>query len=177
MKGRLRSAAVMAGLAVLVFVGVSWGVSAVSEPFPQSEDPPICVENELSAGDILRPGSVTVSVLNAGDRSGLASTTRADLVARGFGQGELDNLSESEAEAADVRSAQIWSTQGRSAAVRLVASYLGGKVEVVDRAGQVGGKDAGVVVVVGDRFPGVVPGLDRVEVASSSTVCSPASLS
>ncbi len=165
--GHLRTVATLAVLGVLLLVGVAWGLSAVSEPFPETADPPICVDSPVSEGDVLRPGGVTVSVLNAGERSGLASTTLDDLVDREFAKGQLNNASDE-----DVRSAQIWSADGSTAAVRLVRSYLGGKVEVVEREGPA----AGITVVVGDQFPGVKKGRGQVKVDADGTVCSPPGL-
>ena len=165
--GYLRTAATLGVLALLLLFGVSRGLDAVSKPFPKSEDPPICVDSAVEQGDILRAGSVTVSVVNAGKRTGLATTTLDDLEARGFARGEVANLPDP-----DVTSAQIWAPADRVAAVRLVRSYLGGKVEVVERESAV----AGITVVLGSQFPGVVKGRFQVKVGTEGTVCGPPAL-
>lgn len=165
--GHLRTVATLAVLGVLLLVGVAWGFSAVSEPFPENADPPVCVESPVSAGDVLRPSGVTVSVLNAGERSGLASSTLDDLTDKGFAKGQFNNAS-----GEDVRSAQIWSADRSTAAVRLVRSYLGGRVRVVERAGPA----AGLTVVVGDQFPGIDKGRKQFKVDSDGSVCSPPGL-
>ena len=58
-----------------MLVGVTWGWSAVTAPLPKYEDPPICEDTTLAAGDKVYPDQVTVSVINAGNREGLASQT------------------------------------------------------------------------------------------------------
>ncbi|WP_148612349.1 LytR C-terminal domain-containing protein [Nocardioides rubriscoriae] len=166
--GQLRTLATLVVLLLLLLYAVTHGLNAVSAPFPESADPPVCVDSAVTAGDILRPGGVTVSVINAGTKNGLARTTLDDLKAQGFDGGELDNLPDP-----DVRSAQVWVSGGRSAAVRLVVSYLGGKVKVVDRQSSA----AGITVVVGDDFPGVRKGRQQVKVTDDGTVCGPAALS
>jgi hypothetical protein len=162
--GYVRTAVTLGVLALLLVIGVTQGLDAVSKPFPKSEDPPVCVDNAIGRGDVLRAGSVTVSVINAGGRTGLANATLTDLVTRGFSRGELSNVPDP-----DVRSAQIWAPAGRSAAVRLVRTYLGGKVEIVERDSAV----AGITVVVGNQFPGVVKGRFQVKVTADGTVCGP----
>ncbi len=44
----------------------------MTEPFPEKADAPTCVDAVVAVGDVLRPGAITVSVLNAGGRDGLA---------------------------------------------------------------------------------------------------------
>lgn len=165
--GYLRTAVTLAVLSLILIYGVTRGLDAVSEPFPERVEPPLCVDSAVDRGDVIRPGEVTVSVVNAGTRTGLASTTRADLEAREFARGELENIPDP-----DVRSAQIWAPDGRSPAVRLVRSYLGGKVQIVQRDSGIDG----ITVVVGDRFPGVQKGMRQVKVFKPSTVCGPAAL-
>lgn len=165
--GHLRTVATLGVLALLLAYAVTRGLSAVSEPFPQNADPPVCLESEVTAGDVLRAGGLTVSVVNAGETQGQARATLDELVAQGFDPGEITNLPDE-----DVVSAQIWAPGGRSPATRLVRSYLGGRVDVVDRTTSV----AGITVVVGDQFPGVRKGRSQVKVATDSTVCGPPAL-
>ena len=44
----------------------------MTEPFPGKVDPPICVDTTYAAGERIYPQDVTVSVLNASRREGLA---------------------------------------------------------------------------------------------------------
>lgn len=162
--GHLRTAAVLAVLGLILVVGVSWGLDNVTKPFPERADPPPCLETPVSPGDVLRPAGITVSVLNASERNGLAGVTLNDLVDQGFARGQIANVPDEK-----VKTAQIWSPEGRTAAVRLVRGYLGGKVEIVDRSSTT----AGITVVVGDQFSGVVSGRARVKATAPGTVCAP----
>ncbi len=166
--GHVRTAATLGVLVLLLLLAVTRGLDQVSEPFPESADPPVCVDTTVTAGDFLRASGITVSVINAGTKNGLARKTLDDLKAQGFDGGELANQADP-----DVRSAQIWVPGGRNDAVRLVVTYLGGKVKVVDRPSSV----AGITVVVGDAFPGVRKGRFQVKVTENGTVCGPAALS
>ncbi|WP_139979288.1 LytR C-terminal domain-containing protein [Nocardioides litoris] len=165
---QLRTVATLVVLALLLLLAVQRGLAAVTEPFPESADPPICVDEAISAGDVVRPGGVTVSVVNAGTQAGRARATLDALVDAGFARGEVTNQRDE-----GVRSAQVWSTTGGGPAIRLVRSYLRGDVELVERASTV----AGVTVVVGDDFEGVRDGRGQVKAGADSTVCGPAALS
>lgn len=168
--GRIKSTATLAALVLLVFVAVRVGLDRVSEPFPQSEEAPICTPTDLVSGDVVRPEDVTVSVLNAGGPDGSASRTLSDLNDEGFGRGQLGDAPE---DASRVVNSQIWTTEGTTAALKLVRSYLDGKVTIIDREGPL----AGLTVVVGERFPGVKDGQDgknKVVVRSGDeTTCVP----
>jgi hypothetical protein len=166
--GHLRTAATLVVLSLLVVFAVTRGLSSVSKPFPKSEDPPICVDELLEEGDVLRPANVTVSVVNAGTRSGAARAALDALVEQGFAQGQVSNQPDNA-----IATSQIWITGDRRAAVRLVRSHLGGRVEVVERESTV----AGITVVIGNEFSGVRSGRGQVKIATESTVCSPPALS
>lgn len=167
---RLRTLLTLALLAVLLFAGVSWAVGAVSEPFPETAAPAVCDPTELANGDILRPPDMTVSVLNAGNRPGLGGDTLDDLREQGFAGGRLENADDELDDELRVRSSQIWSPEGGSPAVRLLRSYLGGRVQVVARESPV----EGLTVVVGNGFPGVREGRAQAQVREPVTVCAPA---
>ena len=166
--GLLRTGATLGVLALLLLFAVTRGLDAVSEPFPENAEPPVCVDTPVRAGDRLRTAAVTVSVINAGTETGLASRTLGELETAGFDPGQVSNLPDP-----DVRSAQIWTTDGRTPAVKLVRSYLGEDVKVVIRPSSV----AGVTVVVGGRFTGVQEGRPEIRVRDDFTVCGPTSLS
>lgn len=165
---KFRSLATLAALGVLMLVGVTWGWSAVTSPLPNYEDPPICEDTTLAAGDKAYPDQVTVSVINAGNREGLASQTMEQLVGKGFFQGELANA----ASGVNVAGAEIWTDDPGSAAVRLVATYLAknGKGVVIREQEP---DELGINVVVGDKFTGVVSGRKAVAAQSDATICSP----
>ncbi len=67
-----------------MLVGVTWGWSQMTEPFPGKVDAPICVDTSYAAGDELFVQDVTVSVLNASGREGLAGRTLPQLEDAGF---------------------------------------------------------------------------------------------
>ncbi|MGA8258343.1 MAG: LytR C-terminal domain-containing protein [Nocardioides sp.] len=166
---RVRTVATLVVLGLLLVWGATWGFSSVTQPFPKDADTPVCVSTALTNGDVLRPGAITISVLNAGTRNGLASLTRDGLVERGFAQGVLDNAPPD----TTVRTAEIWTNDPDNPAVALVRSYLGGRVKVVERPPTV----PGINVVVGDRFPGVRRGDRDIAILTDTRVCSPPILS
>jgi hypothetical protein len=164
-QARIRSAATLIGMVVLLLLGVVWAWSAVSEPFPEREEAAICSPKALSKGDKVYPDQVTVSVLNAGDREGLADRTMTALEDAGLSRGELGNAPEDAA----VNQVQIWSEDLDNPGVRLVKSYLGKAANVVRRDAPL----PGVNVVVGEDFPGVIDGRTSYPVEEDTTICSP----
>jgi hypothetical protein len=167
---KFRSVATLGVLLVLLLVGVSWGWSAVTAPLPETGDPPICDDVTVDEGDKIYPEQVTVSVLNAGTRDGLASQTMQALVGKGFVRGDNANAPSR----ADVAGAEIWTDDPESAAVALVASYLAENGKGVTIREQ-DPSELGVNVVVGDRFGKVVKGRKAVTARQATTVCSPTS--
>jgi len=164
-QARLRSAVTMAALAVLLLIAVAWGWSAVSEPFPEGEEVATCTSTTVEEGEKVYPDQVTVSVLNAGGREGLANRTMTELVDEGLGKGELGNAPED----ADVKGVEIWAADLENPGVRLVRSFLGDDVKLVRRDPQL----PGVNVVVGEDFPGVTNGRKSVAAREDTTICSP----
>ncbi len=165
---KFRSLATLVVLGVLMLVGVTWGWSAVTAPLPTYEDPPVCENTTLAAGDKVYPDQITVSVINAGKREGLASQTMEQLVAKGFVRGGIANAPSQ----TKVAGAEIWTDDPQSAAVRLVATYLGKKargVAIRDRESD----ELGINVVVGDQFKAVVTGRKGLAAKSDATICSP----
>jgi hypothetical protein len=162
----LRSAVTLAVLAVLLVVGVSWGFAQVTEPFPGKVDPPVCVDTTFAAGDRLYPQDVTVSVLNASKREGLAGRTMSELVTAGFAEGETFNAPDE----TRVPRVEIWTTDADSPAARLVRSRFG-RPEVLEKTDP---GAAGIVVVVGDAFEETLEGRPSVKVSADVAVCGPA---
>ena len=67
----------LALLAVLVLLGVAWGWSALTQPFPHKASPKVCYPTKVQPGDRVSPPKVTVSVYTASERAGLASSAPA----------------------------------------------------------------------------------------------------
>lgn len=154
----------LAVLALLVVVAGGWGWSMLTAPFPQKAEAPICSPIDVHAGDHVFAAQVTVSVLNASKREGLAGRTMATLIADGFAAGTSGNATHG----AGVKTVQIWTADPDNPAVRLVAAWLPGS-KVVRKAMS----EPGVVVVVGDKFRGTGRGPKSITAKSDGTICSP----
>ena len=76
-------------LAVLVLLGVTWGWSSFTQPFPHKASPKACYPTKLQPGDRVSAPKVTVSVFNASQRVGLAERTMAAFENQGFGAGTV----------------------------------------------------------------------------------------
>jgi hypothetical protein len=161
----VKTALTLAVAALLLLLALAWGWSALTAPLPDLAKAPVCVETPVSKGDKVTPSQVTVSVLNAGKRSGLASRTMTAFVDQGFTKGDSANAPAR----TRVGNAEIWTDDPQSPAVALVRSRLG-KVKVVRRSLT----QVGVVVVVGDRFKKVGKGVAAVTSTTDTTICSPA---
>jgi len=159
-----RTALVLAIMALLVVVVGGWGFSMLTSPFPKKVDAPLCSPNAVHAGDHVYPSEVTVSVLNASSRGGLASRTMSSLTLAGFAAGHSDNA----AKGTRVGTAQIWTDNPSSPATKLVSAWLPG-VKVVTKKVD----EPGVVVVVGNKFGQVGKGPTSITAATDATICSP----
>jgi hypothetical protein len=162
---RARSAATLVVLTVLFVIGVAWAWSAVTEPFPEMEEEPPCTETAVSAGDVVRPRDVLVSVLNASRTEGLARDTMDGLIGKGFGEGTRGNTSMKIGDAGAV----VLTDGEHSPAAELVRSYLGRDARIVEEPSA----EPGVTVVVGDDFAGVVKGRRGVRAKEDTFVCKP----
>jgi hypothetical protein len=111
-------------------------------------------EAGLRKGETVRTRDVTVSVLNAGTRSGLAGQVQERLVARGFIAGATDNAPEDQL----VRFVRVLAPSRKDPAARLVAVQFG-KGTLIQRSRVDLGP--GVDVIVGDRFKGLQRGAPR----------------
>lgn len=163
-QARTRSAATLAVLAVVFVIGTVWAWSAVTEPFPEKEEQPACIDEAVTAGDRVTPGMVLVNVLNASSTGGLAGETMGALVRQGFAEGATGDT------AAEVggNGAAIWADPDNPAA-KLLKSYLGPGTEIVDQQTA----ELGITVVVDEGFPGVRNGKNGIKAAEDSYVCSP----
>jgi hypothetical protein len=105
-------------------------------------------EKGLKKGEVVRTRDVTVTVLNAGTRTGLASRVQQQLVRRGFQAGETDNAPDGTA----VRFVRVLAPSRKDPAARLVAAQFGERTYVEKSREDLG---PGVDVVVGDRYKGL----------------------
>jgi hypothetical protein len=165
MTARLRTAITLAALAVLLLVGVTWGWSQVSQPLPGKAEAAICVPTSYAAGDELFVQDVTVSVLNASKREGLAGRTLQLFEDDGFAAGQTANAPKG----TDVAVAEIWVTDPESPAAKLVRARVG---PVVVRA-EPNNPALGVTIVVGDGFGELRQGPQSVVLKADAVVCSP----
>jgi LytR cell envelope-related transcriptional attenuator len=155
----------LAVLGVLAVVGVAWGWTSMSAPFPHQATPKDCYATRVEPGDRVSPPKVTVSVYNASDRVGLAGRTMSALEDQGFDGGKVGNA----AKGTTVVYAQIWTDDRTNPAVRLVASRLGPRAHIIDHAP----RGTGVSVMVGPQFLKLVQGRPSVKVTEPTTICSP----
>lgn len=163
--GHARTVATLVVLALVLVIGGAWGWAAVTKPFPGRAEVPTCSLQTVVQGDKVYPDQVTVSVLNAGTREGLAGRTMQLLEDEGFDQGDSDNAPGGTA----VENVEIWTDDPESPAVRLVASRLGDALQIVRRITSA----AGVVVVVGDGFTNLSKGRKFVVAHADTEICSP----
>jgi len=165
-KAHLKTILTLGTLTVLVLLGVTWGWSAMTSPFPQGAAATrICVQTTVQAGERVAAPKVTVSVYNASDRLGLADRTMAQFEAQGFGAGKVANAPQG----SNVNYAQVWTHDPQNPAVQLVISRLGPKAHIADKDPQ----GPGVTVMVGAGFEALVPGKASVKVTEQSEICSP----
>ncbi len=165
---RTRSAVTLAVLAVLFVIGTVWAWSSVTEPFPEAEEQPACLDSPVAAGDRVTPGNVVVNVLNASNTDGLAGETMDALVRKGFAEGSRGNTAAETSESGAV----IWTDDPDGPAAALLKSYLGPGTGIIEQATA----EPGITVVVGEGFPGIKDGKKGVEAKTDTTVCSPPTL-
>lgn len=166
MTARVRSAATLGVLAVLLVIGVAWAWSAVTEPFPEKEKQPACTVSPVAEGDRLTPGDVLVNVLNGSTTEGLAGETMDALVRKGFAEGAKGNTTSA---AASTSGALIWADDPDSTAAKLLKSYFGKGTQIVQQSTA----ESGITVVVGEGFPGIREGRKSIKATSDGYVCSP----
>ena len=154
---------VLCGILAL-FAVVGWRSLTAAGPWsdagPTAAD---CVEG-LAKGDLVRTTDVTVSVYNAGTRSGLAGRTQEELLARGFLPGDLGNAPD---DVAGVKRVAVLAPSKDDPAAVLVARQFGARTEVRKHE-DVG---SGVDVVVGDRFRGLEPAPRRMRAKADGSGC------
>jgi len=161
----------MSVLILLLVVAGLVGWNALSGPVDEDPDAgasasssPSC-DPGLRKGEIVRTREVTVSVFNAGTRSGLAGQTQAELVARKFIQGETANAP---AGFAAVRFVRVLAPTVQDPAARLVARQFGRHTLVQATKDDLG---PGVDVIVGNEFVGLVKAPDRLRATAPGSGC------
>lgn len=161
----VRSTLTLVALAALLVGAAFWGWGAATSPLPQSEDLPACEDTAVAVDQKVYPDQVTVSIFNASSRSGLAGRTMQLFLDEGFAEGDNGNAPRG----TTIAHSQIWTSDPRSPAVRLVASRLGPQSSVVE-GDQLG---VGVVVVVGEDFEDLVRGRKQARARQAGFICSP----
>lgn len=165
-RGRL-SAITLVVLVCILLAAAFVGWRSLTAPFPGDDEPAAaatCAE-QLRRGDVVRSTDVTVSVYNAGNRSGLASQTQQQLTQRGFLAGEVGNAPGA---LSDVRGAVVLAPSADDPAARLVARQLGREVEIRVGADDLG---PGVDVVVGDAFRKLVKAPQKMKARAAGSGC------
>lgn len=161
----VRTSLTLLFLVALLAAAAFWGWDAAMRPLPQAEDAPVCVDTAVAKGDKVYPDQVAVSVFNASARSGLATRTVETFGDEGFVEADSGNAPRG----SNVKRTQIWTSDPKSPAVRLIKSRLPKKTTVVE--GEALG--VGVVVVVGDKFKDLRKGKKSVKALQDGFICSP----
>ncbi|MET8568095.1 LytR C-terminal domain-containing protein [Streptomyces sp. NPDC004783] len=104
-----------------------------------------------AAVPVPKPGQVTVNVLNATTRSGLAQQTADELKKRGFRIGEVGNASEKY----DKKVAGSGVLLGPAAALKTSLPVLGTQLPAAERRTDAARKGAVVDLIIGDGFKGL----------------------
>lgn len=152
----LLTAVTLLVLVALVGIGGYYGYRELFAPLGDDATGRQARECEagLRRGEIVRTRDVTVTVLNAGSRAGLAGQVQEQLVSRGFIAGGTDNAPEDQA----VRFVRVLAPSRNDPAARLVAAQFGEGTLVQRTRGDLG---PGVEVIIGDRFRGLAQDAPR----------------
>lgn len=144
---RLTTTLTMSGLALVLCVMAIWGYHAATRPLPDQDASTTtkCTKAEITKQYHVHRGEVTVSIYNAGARSGFARLTLQRFEDFGFQAGAVGNAPKG----AHVRRAKVFTTKKHDTAAKLVARTLGGRVaiKVVDQD-----LGPGINVYVGPRM-------------------------
>ena len=167
---RAISAVTLIVLFGLLVLGAVVGWRTLSAPVPGSDEPtavasdPACTDG-VARGDVVRPADITVSVYNAGSRSGLAGQTLSELQARGFIPGDVGNAP---VEREDVEYVRVLAPTKTDPAARLVALQFGPQTVVEPVTEDLG---PGVELIVGDRFVGLVEAPLKIRAEAPGSGC------
>ena len=143
------SASTLTVLSLILVLAAVWGWNALF-PDPTDDGPanpafvaPTCTPTTVE-GRRIRTRDITVSVYNAGNRSGQAGRVLTALESRGFRAGALGNAPEG----TEVARAQVWAASEEDPAAQLLARHLGRRTPIVVRDG-IG---PGLTVMVGNNW-------------------------
>jgi hypothetical protein len=165
---RVVSALTMLVLFALLAAGLWFGWRGLFSPLPTADEPAAeeagCNDG-LAPGDRVRTRDVTVSVYNAGSRSGLAGQTQGELTARGFIAGDIGNAPE---DLSGVRYVRVLAPARNDPAARLVAIQFGENTLIQRTDEDLG---PGVEVIVGDQFRGLVEAPRRIVAEAAGSGC------
>jgi hypothetical protein len=169
----LTTAITMLFLCGLLVLGAVWGFKSLFAQIPSAspsagQPSPTCKPQQIDAGQRMPSTQITVSVFNSGSRVGLASETLNSLANRGFKLGDIGNAPSN----ANVRSVQVWTTKTHDVEARLVALQFGKRVKVRVSKVNLG---AGVDVVLGNGFRGLVRAPSSIRATTPQKVCAPIS--
>ena len=162
------SAVTMTVLVGLLVVGAVVGYRALVAPTPDAKGndrPARPCRHQIAKGDVVRAKDVTVSVFNAGSRTGLAGQTLDELAARGFIKGKVGNAPD---RFASVRFVRVLAPAKNDPVAKLVALQFGRNtlVQAVRRS-----QGPGVEVVVGDAFVGLVKAPGKLKARTAGSGC------
>lgn len=163
------TATTMVVLLLILLVGAFIGWRTLSAPFPGDDDSktsvkPKCVKG-LKRGQLVHSDEVTVSVYNAGTRSGLAGTTLQQLLSRDFIPGDVGNAP---GNLSGVQFVRVLSPTKNDPAARLVAQQFGPHTALQVSHADLG---PGVEVVVGDRFIGLKKAPKQLRARAAGSGC------
>jgi hypothetical protein len=167
---RAVSAVTLVVLFCLLVAGAVVGWRTLSAPVPGGDEPtttasdPAC-NDPVARGDVVRPADITVSVYNAGSRSGLAGQTLSELQARGFIAGDVGNAP---VEMEDVEFVRVLAPTKTDPAARLVALQFGAQTIIEPITDDLG---PGVELIVGDRFVGLVEAPQKIRAEAPGSGC------
>jgi hypothetical protein len=164
------SAVTMVVLVGLLVAGAWYGWKSMSAPLPGDDDPPqrrakARCDDGVARGDIVRTADVTVSVFNAGSVSGLADQTLSELAARGFIRGKVGNAPEA---LETVQFVRVLAPTKSDPTAELVALQFGPNTMISESKDNLG---AGVDVVVGDSFAGLVDAPSEIKARRAAPGC------
>ena len=152
-------------LAVLVvFALIGWNTLTAPGPWDgDAASSDECIPG-LAKGDLVRTTDITVSVYNAGTRTGLASQTQEELTARGFLPGDIGNAPE---DLESVREVKVLARSKDDPAAGLVARQFAPGLTPTPHE-DIG---SGVEVVVGDKFDGLAKAPRRMRAQAAGSGC------
>lgn len=117
------------------------GAAGCAGPSPKASAAPAAVK-------LPKPGQVTVNVLNATTRGGLAQKTADELKKRGFRVGEVSNAPEEYDKKVDGAGLLLGPAGSQKGALTVLGTHLGGAEQRVDAAR----KGAEVDLIIGNAF-------------------------